>query len=189
MGAHRGCSEHRTVDRQQRQFTTTVLSSPTTSVASSRPDNTTTTITTPRAAGLSKPSPTTPGYRYPEPDTPFVMDEKHGYPGYRLASPPPSYPMTSRVTRRKGLVPVLAMAALLSWSCWGYLRLPTVPAPARTGLIPDGAPAAAVKDLVPLEAHIMSKCPDARDCLRDLVLPTMMKVQNKVNFTLSYIGT
>lgn len=43
--------------------------------------------------------------------------------------------------------------------------------------------------LVPLEAHIMSKCPDARDCLRMLVLPTMQRVFDKVNFTLSYIGT
>lgn len=43
--------------------------------------------------------------------------------------------------------------------------------------------------LVPLEAHIMSKCPDAKDCLRQLVLPTMQQVIDKVNFTLSYIGT
>ncbi|KJR80130.1 gamma interferon inducible lysosomal thiol reductase [Sporothrix schenckii 1099-18] len=42
--------------------------------------------------------------------------------------------------------------------------------------------------LVPLEAHIMSKCPDALDCLRDLVLPTMQQVVNKVNFTLSFVG-
>jgi hypothetical protein len=41
---------------------------------------------------------------------------------------------------------------------------------------------------VPLEAHIMSKCPDARDCLRQLVLPAMQRVYQKVNFTLSYIG-
>lgn len=45
------------------------------------------------------------------------------------------------------------------------------------------------KALVPLEAHIMSKCPDARDCLRELVLPTMQRSFDKVNFTLSYIGT
>lgn len=45
------------------------------------------------------------------------------------------------------------------------------------------------KPLVPLEAHIMSKCPDARDCLRMMVLPTMQRVLDKVNFTLSYIGT
>lgn len=41
---------------------------------------------------------------------------------------------------------------------------------------------------VPLEAHIMSKCPDARDCLRDLVVPAMEQVVDKVNFTLSFIG-
>ncbi|KAJ4421825.1 hypothetical protein N0V82_003524 [Gnomoniopsis sp. IMI 355080] len=45
------------------------------------------------------------------------------------------------------------------------------------------------KALVPLEAHIMSKCPDAKDCLRQLVLPTMQQVIDKVDFTLSYIGT
>ncbi|KAL8817757.1 MAG: hypothetical protein Q9223_003466 [Gallowayella weberi] len=43
--------------------------------------------------------------------------------------------------------------------------------------------------LVPLEAHIMSKCPDARDCLRDLVVPAMEQVVDKVNFTLSFIGS
>ncbi|PMD62953.1 uncharacterized protein K444DRAFT_558334 [Hyaloscypha bicolor E] len=43
--------------------------------------------------------------------------------------------------------------------------------------------------LVPLEAHIMSKCPDAKDCLRMMVLPTMQRVIDKVNFTLSFIGT
>jgi hypothetical protein len=43
--------------------------------------------------------------------------------------------------------------------------------------------------LVPLEAHIMSKCRDAKDCLHDLVLPVMEQVVDKVNFTLSFIGT
>ena len=42
--------------------------------------------------------------------------------------------------------------------------------------------------LVNLEAHIMSKCPDAKDCLQMLVLPAMSRVSDKVNFTLSYIG-
>lgn len=44
------------------------------------------------------------------------------------------------------------------------------------------------KRLVPLEAHIMSKCPDARDCLQDLILPAMEQVGAHVNFTLSFIG-
>lgn len=41
---------------------------------------------------------------------------------------------------------------------------------------------------VPLEAHIMSKCPDARDCLKDMILPAMISVSEKVDFKLSYIG-
>jgi hypothetical protein len=41
---------------------------------------------------------------------------------------------------------------------------------------------------IPLEAHIMSKCPDARDCLRDLVVPAMEKIEKKVDFRLSFIG-
>ncbi|KAF2188261.1 hypothetical protein K469DRAFT_566906 [Zopfia rhizophila CBS 207.26] len=41
---------------------------------------------------------------------------------------------------------------------------------------------------VPLEVHIMSKCPDARDCLQQLVLPTMQNVSDKVDFRLSFIG-
>ncbi len=42
---------------------------------------------------------------------------------------------------------------------------------------------------VPLEAHIMSKCPDSKDCLEYLVVPAMEKVYDKVDFKLSYIGT
>ena len=41
---------------------------------------------------------------------------------------------------------------------------------------------------VPLEIHIMSKCPDARDCLHDLIVPTMVQVSEKVNLTMSFIG-
>lgn len=50
-------------------------------------------------------------------------------------------------------------------------------------------PVTSAQSLVPFEAHIMSKCPDARDCLKDMVLPAMMRVYDKVNFTLSFIGT
>lgn len=41
---------------------------------------------------------------------------------------------------------------------------------------------------VPLEAHIMSKCPDAQDCLQQLIVPAMEQVSDKVNFTLSFIA-
>lgn len=40
---------------------------------------------------------------------------------------------------------------------------------------------------VALEAHIMSKCPDARDCLHDMILPAMQNISHKVDFRLSYI--
>jgi hypothetical protein len=34
-----------------------------------------------------------------------------------------------------------------------------------------------------------SKCPDARDCLKKLVVPAMSDVSDKVDFKLSFIGT
>ncbi|TWU76464.1 hypothetical protein ED733_007184 [Metarhizium rileyi] len=43
--------------------------------------------------------------------------------------------------------------------------------------------------LVPLEAHIISKCPDTRDALKQLILPVMQRVYDKVDFKLNYIGT
>lgn len=41
---------------------------------------------------------------------------------------------------------------------------------------------------VPLEAHIMSKCPDARTCIQQLVVPSMERISDKVDFQLSFIG-
>lgn len=41
---------------------------------------------------------------------------------------------------------------------------------------------------VPLEAHVMSKCPDARDCLRQLVVPAMEQVSDLVEFDLNFIA-
>lgn len=48
--------------------------------------------------------------------------------------------------------------------------------------------ASAVDNKVPLEAHIMSKCPDARDCLQKLVVPAMEQISDKVDFELSFIA-
>ncbi|KAI0535963.1 hypothetical protein GGR58DRAFT_514971 [Xylaria digitata] len=60
--------------------------------------------------------------------------------------------------------------------------------PAVSNTAQHALPAAAGQ-LIPLEAHIISKCPDTRDCLRELLLPAMIRVHEKVNFTLTYIGT
>ena len=43
--------------------------------------------------------------------------------------------------------------------------------------------------LVPFEAHVMSKCPDAKTCLEELVVPAMEQVVDMVDFRLSYIGS
>ncbi|KAJ1331598.1 Gamma interferon inducible lysosomal thiol reductase (GILT) [Microdochium nivale] len=69
------------------------------------------------------------------------------------------------------------------------LEKPIAAAPAAPSTHTPDDHHAAQHNLVPLEAHIMSKCPDAKDCLKELVLPAMMRVYDKVNFTLSYIGT
>lgn len=66
---------------------------------------------------------------------------------------------------------------------WSLVDLSTI----NTIVVPPTADAE--HEPVALEAHIMSKCPDARDCLRELVLPAMQRVYTKVNFTLSFIGT
>lgn len=41
---------------------------------------------------------------------------------------------------------------------------------------------------VSLDTHVMSKCPDARDCLRQLVVPAMEQVSDMVDFDLSFIA-
>ncbi|GAM34841.1 hypothetical protein TCE0_015r02689 [Talaromyces pinophilus] len=48
---------------------------------------------------------------------------------------------------------------------------------------------ATVGKTVPLDVHIMSKCPDAKDCLQKLVLPAMERISDKVDFQLSFIGS
>ena len=49
-------------------------------------------------------------------------------------------------------------------------------------------PKPAAENKIPLEAHIMSKCPDAQECLQDLVLPAMEQISDKVDFQLSFIA-
>ena len=67
------------------------------------------------------------------------------------------------------------------WKC----RLPG----ARAGL-PNAEVILAEENVkkVALEAHIMSKCPDAKACLQMLVVPAMEQISDLVDFRLSYIG-
>ena len=41
---------------------------------------------------------------------------------------------------------------------------------------------------VPLEIHIMSKCPDAKDCLELLIAPALEEIESLVDFQMSFIG-
>ncbi|KAK1762271.1 hypothetical protein QBC33DRAFT_288897 [Phialemonium atrogriseum] len=114
------------------------------------------------------------------------MDEKRAMSPIRPSCP----------SRRTRLPITLALAGLclyLFYHVHIYVHpLPTIADPDRWYGAPASEPTSPVqasRKLVPLEAHIMSKCPDARDCLRDMVLPAMMRVHDKVNFTLSFIGT
>lgn len=118
------------------------------------------------------------------------MDEKHGL--HEASGQPRDAEMeqTSRPPPR--FRPLLAVTFVVLWvyvfiqPFAAFSALPDVSLPTS----PLQAPLAAGEHaLVPLEAHIMSKCPDARDCLKNLVLPTMMRTSDKVNFTLSFIGT
>ncbi|OLN95712.1 hypothetical protein CCHL11_02713 [Colletotrichum chlorophyti] len=178
MGAHRGCSEHRSVYRQQRE--TIEIDRHSASSNASRPTNYHNISSSSSNASEKR---SAKSLRYPEFDIPYtVMDEKQAY----RATPPPT---STRMSRRKHLVLLLVASAYMVYTIWQFATGVSVPAETRFVPQEDAPVQAADKKLVPLEAHIMSKCPDARDCLRDLVLPTMMKSYDKVNFTLSYIGT
>ncbi|KAI0175735.1 hypothetical protein GGR52DRAFT_327301 [Hypoxylon sp. FL1284] len=83
---------------------------------------------------------------------------------------------------------IYALCRITSLSSYAVLFVPENFNPQSPQVAID-TPVPEVQDLVPFEAHIMSKCPDARDCLRDMVLPAMVRVYDKVNFTLSFIGT
>ena len=127
-----------------------------------------------------------------------LMDEKSENRHHSDNSNPTTRPtMLSRNRSRPNLA-VIVFIVLLLWLSLTYL--PSLPSGRfsrssqdgeihRVHSITDQESDANKSRLVPLEAHIMSKCPDAKDCLRDLVVPTMEKVVNMVDFTVSFIGT
>jgi hypothetical protein len=92
-----------------------------------------------------------------------------------INAPPPDETMASRKTRKTRLqVAAFVLLFSLFWL-------------ARTFTCTDMHDETDTK--VPVDVHIMSKCPDARDCLKKLVLPAMANVSDKVDFRLSMIGS
>jgi len=96
-----------------------------------------------------------------------------------------------RRSKRRRILPVLLLAII------GLIYLtPLDPTVARLRhlaqdkLQPSHYSTSRIEDVtkVPLEAHIMSKCPDARDCLREMIVPAMEQIEDLVDFRLSIIG-
>ncbi|KAI1033965.1 hypothetical protein LB505_003223 [Fusarium chuoi] len=105
------------------------------------------------------------------------MDEKRPTP--RAMSPP-------RSLRRSRPTLTIAFVIAVVYTFW--IWQPFNPILDQTMVAITSNDVHTADKLVPLEAHIMSKCPDAKDGLELLVLPVMQRVHDKVNFTLSYIG-
>ncbi|KAK4214397.1 hypothetical protein QBC37DRAFT_373028 [Rhypophila decipiens] len=95
-----------------------------------------------------------------------------------------------RATSRRQLPTTILAVTLITMSlyAWSHLAGLTQLATGHQWQQPV-QPVVNMNTLVPLEAHIMSKCGDAKDCLKHMVLPAMQRVYDKVNFTLSFIGT
>ncbi|KAM0342848.1 hypothetical protein ACHAPU_009212 [Fusarium lateritium] len=105
------------------------------------------------------------------------MDEKR--PFQRAMSPP-------RSMRRSRPALSIAFVIAILYTFWLWQPFQPVLNEPMVNITSDDVQTTDI--LVPLEAHIMSKCPDAKDALEQLVLPVMQRVHDKVNFTLSYIG-
>ncbi|OAA61385.1 Gamma interferon inducible lysosomal thiol reductase GILT [Cordyceps fumosorosea ARSEF 2679] len=116
------------------------------------------------------------------------MDEKRRLP---LHHRPRAADMTVPVVRRRRTrlwLPVLALVLI----CYSLLSTYNIDVRDRLDQLSREATSVvggAGRRKVPLEAHIMSKCPDTRDAMRQLILPAMQQVYDKVDFKLSYIGS
>ncbi|EHK43338.1 hypothetical protein TRIATDRAFT_301200 [Trichoderma atroviride IMI 206040] len=105
------------------------------------------------------------------------MDEKHQHLPQPMNMDPPRASTIFAKARRLLLIAVLLIVSF---------HLVAVPFMPKDFFQCDHG--STTKALVPFEAHIISKCPDTRHALRNLILPAMQKVHDKVDFQLSYIG-
>ena len=129
------------------------------------------------------------------------MDEKHNMEkSYSRKLPLPIYhtkydlsPSTRTQGRSRRTIVLYALATSFAFLILTYAKPFIFPGSLRQPAFEHPAPGASLSNtnqthLVPLEAHIMSKCPDAKTCLQDLVVPAMEQIAEKVDFRLSYIG-
>jgi hypothetical protein len=105
-----------------------------------------------------------------------------------------AWPLIQRQSRSR--IRQICLAACIIWTVWIILRssiayTSTLGSTTQRKNIGDGLHIIETNNKtrkVLLEAHIMSKCPDAKACLQELVVPAMEKISDKVDFELSYIG-
>ncbi|KAI6785414.1 uncharacterized protein J7T54_007056 [Emericellopsis cladophorae] len=94
--------------------------------------------------------------------------------------------MSNPRTGRRGLARIVAATFLTAfityYACFQWFGI------IRAAPSYAGNSETVLGNKVPLEAHIISKCPDTRDALRELILPVMQRVSDKVDFKISYIG-
>ncbi|KAL1643664.1 hypothetical protein SLS58_004679 [Diplodia intermedia] len=121
------------------------------------------------------------------------MDEKHPLPLAHSAEPqrreaPRPRRALLAVFMRIAVIALLALFVLFFPT--GIQSRSTIAWNQESGDVGGDSPQKALTEAkkVPLEAHIMSKCPDALDCLQLLILPTMVEIADRIDFTLSYIG-
>jgi hypothetical protein len=131
------------------------------------------------------------------------MDEKsrmsdHGFDEACLAQKPASY--NARKGGRSACFRGFTMRRICYAVCIvliAWFILHTTGAPYRGGRLSTTKPGPSEAETattekhatkVALEAHIMSKCPDAKACLEKLIVPAMVQISDKVDFRLSYIG-
>ena len=123
------------------------------------------------------------------------IDEKHH--SFPRGSLPTQY--SRSVTRRRCLVLAIVLLSILYFSNiifapalrpWRHNTIYATNAKSNQldTMTLDQAQLSKSRRKVSLEAHIMSKCPDAKDCLRDLVVPSMELIVDLVDFQLSFIG-
>ncbi|KAJ2971489.1 hypothetical protein NQ176_g7660 [Zarea fungicola] len=114
------------------------------------------------------------------------MDEKRHLPLHHTRTAEMTAPTRRRRTRLWLSIVALALVTYSLLSTYNVnLRIYNEAKASAAKAISTASP----KKKVPLEAHIISKCPDTRDALRLLLLPAMQQVYDKVDFKLSYIGS
>ena len=110
-------------------------------------------------------------------------------PSHSSDLPPPS---SQPLSRWKVISAALGRILSTVFLCFvGYLCITSFILPASPALFKGfkhSCSGSNTQQKVALEAHVMSKCPDARDCLQQLVLPVMEQTSDLIDFDLSFIA-